>query len=361
MKLTIIALGLLLLAACSTQRQLTVGIILPFTGDYSSLAESQRNALEMANQKVHAKLIFEDEKSCDPKAAVTAAEKLITVDGVNAIITSACAVGLQSVMPIAYRYKTPFIAPLGIQTFLTGEYIGENIHPEYANYSAGLLPSPAIVWRAHAHEAFKISKRIAIIATQDLGPQLNVRYFKEEYEKIGGKVVLYEETPKGTLDFRTLLLKLDQTDALIWPHLAPDERIAFYRQKNELDLLKGKTILGDLFIDIELAKFTEQLGKNYLDGTITTNFKSTTTQTFKNAYEQRYNKSPNLGADSTYDTLFMLSEAYNTCKGDKTCIASAFKALPYNDASGKIEFNAQGDRIGEPITRVIENGTLVER
>ena len=59
--------------------------------------------------------------------------------------------------------------------------------------------------------------------------------FLEVYESYGGEVVFHEEVEPGMQDFKTLIVKLDSLDVeIVWPHLAPEDRIEFYRQFGEV-------------------------------------------------------------------------------------------------------------------------------
>ena len=74
-----------------TKPTITIGVTLPLTGDIAMLGQSNKNAIEMAYQNLNTanlkytyKLVFEDDQF-SPTIGATTANKLISVDGANAL------------------------------------------------------------------------------------------------------------------------------------------------------------------------------------------------------------------------------------------------------------------------------------
>ena len=85
-------LAVLLLAGCATVPTqqvdtLKFGVMAPLTGDAAAYGLSVQKGIDLAkkNLGLDVELIYEDSR-CDAKEAVTAINKLISLDGVQAVI-----------------------------------------------------------------------------------------------------------------------------------------------------------------------------------------------------------------------------------------------------------------------------------
>ncbi|MEM0049676.1 MAG: ABC transporter substrate-binding protein [Candidatus Bathyarchaeia archaeon] len=98
--------------------ELRVGIILPLTGAMAAFGQSGLRGAEMATEEINAaggilgakiKLFIEDFGG-DPKVAVSATEKVITVNKVHVIRGYFTSSGAMSAMPTAEKYRTPCLS-----------------------------------------------------------------------------------------------------------------------------------------------------------------------------------------------------------------------------------------------------------
>ena len=75
-----------------TNPTIKIGVTLPLTGDEATLGESNRNAIHLAASKLPSstkynyQLIFEDDQF-NPALGASAVNKLISIDGVSALIS----------------------------------------------------------------------------------------------------------------------------------------------------------------------------------------------------------------------------------------------------------------------------------
>ena len=104
-----------------------IGLILPLTGDAADIGQAQKNAVELALEQLkdsNIQLIFEDDR-LQTNDAVTAAQKLVNVDKVDAIIGPSWSGAALAVAPIAESSKTLLISPTASTPSLTsaGDYI----------------------------------------------------------------------------------------------------------------------------------------------------------------------------------------------------------------------------------------------
>jgi len=115
--------GIVLIIACvivvvigrqgvTTKDEIHVGVILPLTGQYASLGESDRNAMLLAQKELGAsgadvKLYFEDD-AYDAKTAVSAYQKLKSLNHIDAVVVLS-APSIQSIAPLTNADKIPLL------------------------------------------------------------------------------------------------------------------------------------------------------------------------------------------------------------------------------------------------------------
>jgi branched-chain amino acid transport system substrate-binding protein len=103
-------------------------VILPLTGNYAVIGEGEKKGIDMAVETLKQKfpgkkieIIYEDYAS-ETKNAVTAANKLISVDKVDAIITSTTAAS-EAVSPVVERaQKINFVISPDIEVVSKSQY-----------------------------------------------------------------------------------------------------------------------------------------------------------------------------------------------------------------------------------------------
>jgi branched-chain amino acid transport system substrate-binding protein len=114
-------------AAATAQETVKIGVIEPLTGSVAynglasvngaKLAVAQRNAAGgVLGRKVE--LVIEDGQ-CRPANSVNAAEKLLQRDKVVALQGAFCSSATAAVMPVAEKYKVPFVSGVSSKADLT--------------------------------------------------------------------------------------------------------------------------------------------------------------------------------------------------------------------------------------------------
>lgn len=180
------------------EKQLTIGVIAPLSGDVASWGGDVRNVLLFAKEKLGAlnvEFIFEDDQ-CLGKNAVSAAHKLIDIDRIDFAMV-VCTESMLATAPIFEKSKILVIAPVasGAAVSRAGEYIFR-IWPSDAK--AGKILLDYVAQRHHTFGVLSESRGYA----QELADAFfvaadgsSIRVVKEMFNS--------EET-----DFRTLLLRL---------------------------------------------------------------------------------------------------------------------------------------------------------
>lgn len=188
----------------SEEKMIKIGVVAPLTGGAAGYGEPFVKSIglaeadfDSANNKYQ--FIFEDDES-NPAKSASAAQKLINIDKVDAIITTTSGTG-NAVKPIATANKTPHICvcvDIGVADNIT-------------NFIYTPLPKmEAEAWVAEALN--RGVKKVAIVAQNQAGMNLIVGHIKEGLQARGIAVVSEDRFEPGTKDFKTLLAKAKATE-----------------------------------------------------------------------------------------------------------------------------------------------------
>lgn len=185
---------------------ITIGAILPLTGDVATVGLPMQKAAELAVERINAgsgrkvKVIYEDGK-CSGQDAATAAQKLINVDQVKAIIGGACSGETLGFAPIANEKKVIVVSPSATSPDITSKG---------GPYLYRLAPSDALAGKvAAAYAANDMDfKRAAVISENTDYAQGLRNTFITSFKLLGGDVVVDETYNTGVTDFRTQALKI---------------------------------------------------------------------------------------------------------------------------------------------------------
>ena len=109
------------------EHTVTVGVMLPLTGDLAMYGVAIKNGIDLAyagsNNQDHIRLIFEDDMG-DARTSTSAVNKLLTIDKVDVIIGGAASHIASPIIPITSRNKTVVISPFATADalFVPGNY-----------------------------------------------------------------------------------------------------------------------------------------------------------------------------------------------------------------------------------------------
>ncbi|MFA6432244.1 MAG: ABC transporter substrate-binding protein [Candidatus Paceibacterota bacterium] len=177
-----------------------IGVVVPLTGGASGYGEPLVKGLELAMQdlgdtKYDYKLVIEDDGT-NPATSASAAQKLVNIDKVRAIITTTSGTG-NAVKPIATAAGVPHTC-ICVDSTLTKDNRTNFIY----------LALPEIESRAWVDEAATVGmKKVALIAQNHPGFNLIVNVIKPIFAEKSISVVFEERYDPSTKDFKTVLAK----------------------------------------------------------------------------------------------------------------------------------------------------------
>jgi len=287
-----------------------IGAILPLTGDGAKYGEAAKKGINLALEEINGqggvkgtkiKTIFEDTQG-DPKAGVSAVQKLITIDKVPAIIGDLFSSVTLAVAPIMNQNKTVLLSPASSAPKITeaGDYIFRNC--------ASDIFEGSIMGRFATNELGL--KRIAILyINNDYG--VGIRdVFKKTFISESGLITVEETFEQGATDFRTQLTKVKGSNPQAVYIVGYKELGQLLKQAREIGI-KLQFLSTVMFEDPEIIKIAGPAAEGviYSARAYDPGSMDKSTREFVTKYMHRYNESPDIFAALSYDAMKILSLA----------------------------------------------------
>jgi branched-chain amino acid transport system substrate-binding protein len=333
-----------------------IGVSLPLSGEAASWGESGMGGINLALKEINEKggvlgkqieLIFEDDQ-CQSKAGIDSWNKLVNIDNPITIIGPVCSSVGGAVLNLAQDKRIPtLITATAPDLVKRGNYI-------FRNY-----PPTSLMEEFTAEYIFnKLNKRkVAIIYVQNDWGQGIRDVFKENFEKLGGEIVFNEGITQDTIDIRTQIVKIKETEAeLLYFPVYPNNAVSGLRQLKELGF-EGVVFGGDTF-DTEEVMTSE--GSNdilYPIGVINN------PEEFKNRIKEIHKGV--ISAITTpfaYDALYITTQAIERAGSlDKELIRDELAKTSYEGiALPLVEFDENGDlKEADFEVRIIKDGQSI--
>ncbi|HLD82175.1 MAG TPA: ABC transporter substrate-binding protein [Patescibacteria group bacterium] len=341
-------------------RTISIGAILPLSGDAVLYGESARNVMDIATEHINAQggvnghaleMIYEDGK-CDEKDAATAMQKLITVDNVQLVIGGLCESESLGAVPIANANHVLLFSPA--QSLLNVSTDGGN--PVFRN-------SPNMVSKGMTLAQFATIKgwnNVAIIQEESESLHGLGTAFATTFIANGGEIVFhpYVDEP-DTLRERLSMLKSSGVDALFLnvSHSGVSERIL----QSTKDLQWKPALLGS---DIKIVSETSELFEGMVIAELAFDPNNKSFIDLSQAYKAKFSSElpfPD-SARTEYDAVFILVDALKAVGLDSQMIIGwLLKVKDWEGSSGITNFDENGNRIGGYAIKIIHDGAVVPR
>jgi branched-chain amino acid transport system substrate-binding protein len=190
-------------------QEIRVGVVLPLSGALSTFGQQGRRGVELAAEEINgangilgAKIkLFVEDFAGDPKVALTATEKLITVDKVHIVTGAYMSAAIAVMQEPCERYKVPLLAIGGAADELTAKgykYFFRNVQ------SASEFTQATMEF---VNEVIK-PKTVGIVYEKTLRGESTKNAFLKLAEQYKFTVAAEEGYPVGSLDFKPLIEKL---------------------------------------------------------------------------------------------------------------------------------------------------------
>ncbi len=344
-------------ATAPVTEPIKIGFIGPLTGDASSIGAINKAAAEVAVEEVNAaggvngrpiEMIYEDGQ-CNAKTATNAANKLINVDKVPAIIGGFCST------------ETAAFGPMAMQNKVVAFSYGSSAPSlsKLGQYFFRSYPSDAFQGKFAAEYAYNTmgARKVAIVYhISEWGTGIK-EVFEARFKELGGEVLSSEGTPQESRDYRTIMSKVKGLAVdLIYMPAYTDGSIVALKQAQELGI-KTKFLGADAWSDPKMQR--EVSGKGDF---IFTAPMDVSPEDFRQKIEAKTGgKDVPVGTSNAYDNVKMLTEVMKKVGTDTSKIEQELRQIKYDGVSGHIEFDANGDvtAANYSVSR-IQDGTAVK-
>jgi branched-chain amino acid transport system substrate-binding protein len=367
--LLIILFVILFIFSCSKQKkEIFIGGLFPLTGNTATFGLSSKQGMELAILEINeaggievdgvimpVKAIYEDDEG-QPEKAANACQKLISRDGVCAIIGAVASKNSLAIAPICQEAHIPMISPASTNEKVTeiGEYIFR---------ACFIDPFQGMIMASYAANKLN-AKKAAII--YDNGNDYNkglANVFEKKFIEYGGTIVAKEAftDEANTVDFKAQLtnIKAAKPDFLYCPNYYAADAIIM-KQSKEIGL-NVPTGGGDGWDSPKLV----EIGGNAVENCVFSNhFSKDDTnfivKNFVSKYKQKFSSDPDALASLAYDATTILLTAIKKAKTLKPeILKETIKTIEVNGISGTIKFDEKRNPIKSAVILKIQNGKQV--
>jgi branched-chain amino acid transport system substrate-binding protein len=334
----------LTLATPLTGATIKVGEVDPLTGGVSQFGIGCHQGFVLAFEQINAQggilgqtieLVTEDDQS-KPGQSATAVRKLITQDKVVAILGDATSSATLESAPIAQTDKIPMITPTATNPRITevGDFI---FRVCFLDEFQGRVLARFAREKLKAERIFTLTD-----VKQDYSVDL-LKFFKDEFTKLGGAIVGEQSYSSGDIDFRAQLTPIrgSKPDAIYVPG---------YYQEVALIVKQGRQI-GLTMPFIGCDGWADQalltIGGKAMDGCFFTNHfspedQSPIVKSFVEKFQGKYGALPDTFSALGYDAARLLADAIQRAgSSDSQAVRDALaKTAGFQGVTGQISLDA---------------------
>ncbi len=336
--------------ASPIERTIKIGVIAPLTGNVAFLGEGVRNAVRMAEVELNAQpgnkwryeVIVEDD-SFDVAKTVSAANKLISIDHVSALVTLASAAG-NAVNPIAEKDHIIHFGIASDPHVADGYYNFIHWTPPYEETKVFV---PELVKRGY--------HRIAMFGAKNQGILAAIDSFEHDIQGTDVQEIDQEIFDFGTKDFRTMIAKAESKE--------PDIYVIFSFSP-ELEIITKQ--LRDLGIKTPITSiesFEQSDHQDLYEGLWYVNA-ADTTNAFNDAYYSEFGKNPSMGSGNANDIVHLIADAAekvdsNSVPTSEQITQKLYTLKGIQGALGTLSIDGNGLVDSKAVMRMIKGGKAV--
>ncbi|MBN1577154.1 MAG: penicillin-binding protein activator [Chitinispirillaceae bacterium] len=343
---------------------ITIGFIMPLSGNIASWGESGKRATEIALEDINAAggirgkkvvVIYEDDKG-DPRIAVTAYKKLSQVDKVPIVVGLTKSNETMAVAPMANKDQVVILSSGSSAAVVAtaGPYIFR------------ILPSDDIQAAMVADWALELGlKKVGVLYEVSTWHKGHMESFTKVFPAKGGTIAIIESADPGATDFRTQLTKIKSADVdAIFIPMYPKSVGLVAKQAREMGMKQQ-------FFSVSTCDGPELVaaGGSTVEGLcypmMSAYPDSPEYKNFAAKLKQKYNNNVDAIATFQYDVMLLALNAMKSIPADKAISGpqireSLLKMNDFHGVSGVLTFNGKNcpeDRTFD--RKTVINGKLV--
>ena len=349
------------MSAAAESAPITIGALLPLTGEAAHWGIPPRKAAEMAVDEINRAggiggrrlaLMIEDDR-CQPPDGIAAFHKIMATANPAVFLGAVCSGVTLAVAPLAEARRTVMISPASTSPKVT----------DAGDFIFRIIPSGSVrgkIFAEYLHDERGL-RRLAALYINNEGGIGGSGAFKARFTQLGGTVVIEETYEQGATDLRAQLTRIKATDAegiLVGSY--PPDTVLVLQQARELELRLP------LFLTTEAVQNPDMLrqagdaanGAVYI---LAAPAAGAAPQKFAEAYEAKFGKKPELFAAEGYDIVRLIAAAITatsaTSPSGPDIRDFLYRVRDYAGASGTITFDKNGDVVKPFAIKTIEAGS----
>jgi branched-chain amino acid transport system substrate-binding protein len=328
-----------------------IGLIFPLTGSMSSFGEDVAQALPLLEKKFNTsqskynfQLLLEDGKFGQTNATITAAKKLVEIDGVHFLVSGSSGETLQIA---SYAENAKVLTVAGFASHPDLRNAGDYIFRTYVDVERGIEDISSDL---HT----KGITRLALI-TEETSFTAAVRTAVQKY--VGNKIVISEYVALGDTDFKSLVAKArgQKPQAYYLNIAAPASFITLFKQLRENGVTEPfYTYYLPSVKEVQQTLGPDLNGTTYLDFPETPEASEDFTEFLADYQKQAEIKAP-FNFKTNYNAIKVIYDGIVAVGPDSTKVKDFLYQYDQPSATGRLRFDSNGDaRDLELVLRVVK-------
>jgi branched-chain amino acid transport system substrate-binding protein len=290
-----------------------IGAILAMSGAANEYGRVMSQGIQLAVDEINAaggidgiplEAVIEDHKSGVAKEGVAALNKMINLDGVQAVLTSFSAPTL-AIAPIADEKKILLLNGGGVSAALVGA-------SKYMFHNRSLAADLGRAALRHAKE-LELVRMSQLVWKNDAGESLEAEaeaFWKTQGGEIGATE--YIEIGASNIDTQIAKLRASRPDFVALWLFSPEPGLALKRLR---EFGYDKPIIGIEYTpDIQKAAGDATQGFEYTSDYFTPTDEFPWSKKFAEAYEAKYGEAPEMYAANYYENVYVVAESIRRAK-----------------------------------------------
>jgi branched-chain amino acid transport system substrate-binding protein len=348
------------MSALAENATITIGVVLPLTGDAAHWGIPPRNGAEMAVDEINRAgglggrklaLVVEDDK-CQPAEGIAAFNNIMASVNPAVILGAVCSSVTLAIAPHAEARKVALISPASTSPKVT----------DAGDFIFRVIPSGSLRAKLFAEYIYgeRGLRKLAVLYINNEGGIGGSNAFKARFTQLGGTIVLEETYAQGATDVRAQLTKFKASGSEgIMVGSYPPDTVVVLRQARELSLQLP------MFLTTEAVENPDVLREagdaaNGVVYILAAPAMGAAPERFTAAYETKFGKKPELFAAEGYDIVRLIAASIagpNGAPPSGTSIRDfLYQTRNYAGASGAITFDKNGDVIKPYAIKTIDAG-----
>lgn len=324
-----------------------IGWIGSLTGDQAVWGTCESNTVKMLIEEVNAnggilgkqvEGVYYDTKG-DAAEAVNAVKRLITQDGVVAIIGPNASGQAISISAVLEQYKVPDIATVATNPKVT---VGDDGSVKPYNFRVCFIdPYQGAVAAGYAYDRLGLKNAAILYDVASDYSQGFTEFFEKTFAEKGGKIVAKEGFKEGDVDFRPQLSKIKEAnpDLILMPYYYKEVALSANQARElgiDATLIGGDGWPSEQLMEMAAKAIEGSYVVNHLD------FNDPEVKPLQDAYKAKYNLPMELNGYMAHDAFKLLEAAIKDANStDPVKITESLTNVTVEGVTGTIKISEE--------------------